>query len=1846
MTIALSSDNRFREQILLKTLGEIRTFLDEIANGTSNYRSLHSLTEQIEHQYHGRYLIELIQNAHDALVDPPAASDQRIEIRIVEDEKPYGALYVANDGRPFTDSNFKSLAKLGQSDKNPEESIGNKGIGFRSVLEITSSPQIYSRKESQSPWFDGFCFQFSPEVKKEFNEPFHRLQHGESNPLCPLGKEDPLVEWSESKLESFRRNCEFHDTGWLQRELQLLSPYLLPVPLTDEQKTPYLADLEKRGFATVIRLPFASEKARLIAEDKALDMDLASILFLAKVGCFTIAVGDDYRKMYRTVSPIEGDREGGRLLELHVETNDGKGKPQTFMLWERLLGGIDDPEGSEKVRAAILASKLPGKWPDIEKAKVVLAVKLSDVTEKGLLNIYLPTTLTSGCGAHFSAPFYGDMSRTDIDFSKPYNALLLNTLAEKTSNIVLNSLAGKEIREGTAIIDLLSPSADVAGNRWWKALTSIWTEKGIDIVEEKICLTDTGWEPLNCASLLSKAESPKVLSDELLRLTAQYSVFIECLSSRENQIKCIYERINIKPFALEEQIANTIENAATHLHASADEGDWNGFWQDVEGILDGKASSLQGKKVLLGTDGQLHASGESSTIFFRPIKLGTDDEILSEDAIDEIPEKLRPFIAFLNDSIIAHTIREKGGYEPTSVNKFLSTDLVKRFGIEQILRVVLLPAIPPLPVSLDSEDGKLCCDILRWGLKLIQSLVARDKGGNLSKLLARFPAPCRGGWYQLSETTFGPGWNLSPDDNTGSDLEVYLNKVATSECRETYNKLLLPPSNHYWGEMSWSFIDLLEDVGVSRGLQPKVIKSSEWKSKFSISGYSKVELPETSPPGFEESCWREYRSQISQRYKPRFSGSFEYLIKDLYTLPGLDRYGEFDEDLRAVFMRVLFAAISSWQLQGKWENLVIKKEGGETHSYDVESPLKFFLMKTAWLVDEQEGSFSFFQPGERWFVPSSTLAGRSFQFSHLNPIPPAMVRILEREHNLPGILESLGMPKFDLEKSTSNTRLLDDHANALVDPDIVIANRDVFLGMVRNAWNQYVPEGNSKLPERMIVRCGTEGLKVVTPSRDNPVYLPDATEALHEGLEFYTKPIVAIESKDAKRLRDTFLQTLGDSVQLASRLTIKPVCDGKAWEGGKTELLNAQGIEWLPPVVLAVFAYAGQQSSGTGTKTFQKASDTLRSARAVWFDTLEIGLWRDDFAVVTIPVGAYWHAQGNLLFAIREGKHNPGLLSDAIAVAVERADLPVYLKFVLGKLASSYEPDQNEISLALREIGVSQDRFLEVQQRWLGNLSWTIRMVRPIIRLLVPGADLATLAGINSEDQLTGYLSSLNLHNFDWADTLEQARCANDFQQIGKFLFKAQGEIAQLDKWNAVLASLDEIPIEISETEEEFSQHMASVRKSFRAVIRQILKDSPAAGRFVDLEDQLFDLSCPEDWTRRFWEIDFQNVMAEMAANFGKIGAKEAVINTITHAQSLTGLKTSLIELGIDTKIDPMEVHAENIASLSSLKDRLQKTAIFWCDKNKISLGMWEPGTNSFREHLRDYLDVYAYLETWDESQCLQILMKLPRDEKHSKFWEAIDAASDMAGVLDALGINDQDLRKVGEIIKNREQEAERAKRMVDVCGFSFENTSDNLVNLWHHLEQTITDDKLAGIDINKQVQLKPQKIKESSHSDRKENKTDRTRGKSPGRMTQAMKNLIGLVGEIHVYRHLQKAFGKDIVGPDCWVSENSKNKFPQNRTDDGFGCDFEVSINSKTHYIEVKATIGEDETFELGSSEIRLAVDLANKSKRVFSIIHVMNALSTQPKILILPNPYSKKYRSMYKIENAAGLKIRYETK
>ncbi|MEK7996193.1 MAG: DUF3883 domain-containing protein [Planctomycetota bacterium] len=106
--------------------------------GLKHLRDKAQTERNLRELYRNRAPYELLQNADDAQASAAA-------FILLRD----GLLFVHN-GKWFTVGNFRSLAD-GWSDKNPDECIGHKGLGFRAVLDITPCPHLI--KADPSDWF-------------------------------------------------------------------------------------------------------------------------------------------------------------------------------------------------------------------------------------------------------------------------------------------------------------------------------------------------------------------------------------------------------------------------------------------------------------------------------------------------------------------------------------------------------------------------------------------------------------------------------------------------------------------------------------------------------------------------------------------------------------------------------------------------------------------------------------------------------------------------------------------------------------------------------------------------------------------------------------------------------------------------------------------------------------------------------------------------------------------------------------------------------------------------------------------------------------------------------------------------------------------------------------------------------------------------------------------------------------------------------------------------------------------------------------------------------------------------------------------------------------------------------------------------------------------------------------------------------------------------------------------------------------------------------------------------------------------------------------------------------------
>src|SRR3954470_16083134 len=121
---------------------ELECIASEVKNGRRD-NILKALDERgraqelVRQQYSGRYPFELLQNANDAAAD----ADRPGRVRFVLTDE---AVIAADNGAGFGEEQIRAICGLGRSSKDPRKSVGYKGLGFKSVGEITDRPQVIS----------------------------------------------------------------------------------------------------------------------------------------------------------------------------------------------------------------------------------------------------------------------------------------------------------------------------------------------------------------------------------------------------------------------------------------------------------------------------------------------------------------------------------------------------------------------------------------------------------------------------------------------------------------------------------------------------------------------------------------------------------------------------------------------------------------------------------------------------------------------------------------------------------------------------------------------------------------------------------------------------------------------------------------------------------------------------------------------------------------------------------------------------------------------------------------------------------------------------------------------------------------------------------------------------------------------------------------------------------------------------------------------------------------------------------------------------------------------------------------------------------------------------------------------------------------------------------------------------------------------------------------------------------------------------------------------------------------------------------------------------------------------
>lgn len=1799
---------------------KVRVFLAEVAEGVSNYRSMHNLTEQVEHQYHGRFLIELIQNSHDAL----GGGGGRIEVRFEQGDGDHGSLLVANDGEPFSRSNFEKISALGQSDKDPQKNIGNKGIGFRSVLELTDSPEIYSRRTPGSTDFDGYCFAFRPSTVSSLVEPMTQLATEQGVPLWAMSGRPLVRHWSDEMLAQYRARVASMGRDWLAQEVRYLSPYLLPVPLR-ETANASIQELEQAGFATVVRLPLKSSAAASKVKEQLAALSPATCLFLWNLRELKIRESASRQRTYcRTVTP---DATGPTRVVL----SDDSSNKREYLLWRTSVRIENAPAA---VKAAVAA--LPGRWPEMHDAEVSIAIRSGVERDAGIFSIYLPTNEVTGSAVHVNAPFYGDINRTSIAFDNAYNRHLVDVAVDLALQAALAHTKDVSLDAGRAVLDLLSPLAkDGPGDKWAEHMCEAVRRARVDIGALSLIPADSGWSPLRSTFQVPALGACRFLKEGLVRQLAGVAFLHRELShDRAKQFELLKEQ-----FFGERSARITTTALATLVAAAAetirrDGGDWNAFWKDVVALLPGAQRDLARCPVLLGVDGELHKVDGGAKVFFLP-RQGTPDalDVESDGSTSEVPTTLRRSVAFLSEKIELYDVGR--GISQNIVRDYLGQGLVTPFRVETIFTDILRRLTPALPVPHGSDEATRCRDIFSWGMRLMRNVVARGRGApETLKLLRDLPAPCLGGWYKLKDTMFGRGWG----DGSGEVLERYLGSLSSSIGQHAYGRLLLPAGETVFAEIGAAAgKDLLLKGGASEFLALHEVTSAEWSS--SLQGSYALNLPSTSPAGFGAKLWQEVVA-ASRHVNLPYVGLHQYRVDTLWSFPGLEEYETLSLSQREQLSSLVLQALPNWATL-KWKSGVVTKIGGYSGRAAFDSPLSLFLRNQSWLA-VQEDALTWNRPQDRWLVPADTLASRAKHYAHLRALPAAVAAQIAARPGLVDELRSLGMRVFNGRDETASTALLEALTSA-VGSDAV-ADSNVLLGQLRDAWEQFRPDGNSVPLEFVAVRSRDRALRRLKPSVDEPVVLPDQG-TLSGVLEDLGMPVLAMQPRAAQRLREWFQSKYVGSVQLASEMSVRPRVAGALWAGNGATPLSDSSLAWLFTPLLVLVS----QGRSVHAAAFKERHETLSSAKVAWVDGLELSVVRPDAQPLAKRVPSLWDAQSGTLLVDVSCRTQLAEMSPALAHALERDDLQISIRLilsVLGKLPEG-EPDIFELLRPLGTIG--DEEIHHVLEHLRGDVGYVVRYARVLARARRPGEDVSDIEAAASEEELTAALQRRGLTVAQCTELFQVARNTNDMFDFGATLAGRWSDFPPLARWNDSLRSFSLSSVSNNAWRSQFDAFLEELTWLGKRVARHALACSGIAdATYAGLCSAFARLGEHQSLAEAAWRVDISDVAPALVQLFaGWLPGTDLQMLSICSTKD--EFTWSLEQAGIDLKVDPDELGRANTALIHADSKRLERIRLAWLLKQSSEV---PPGAEGCVERLAraigDELARNAFVTGWDSQKAFEML-KIAFARSFSAdddFALALAKSSSLEDLRARLGLTQQDLDDSEERLRATREAAARRQNVIQVCGKEFDASESNLKNLWGHVTTEIPDSALSSalpLDLEQTALLE----KPRANAPRAREKPSAT-PKRPRRLAKSVEETIGLAGEIFVFRMLRQRYGEEAVSASAWISENSRYVYESNAVNDGFGCDFAFSVKGRQYRVEVKATQGEGDVFSLGSSEIALAMELAGKTKRrkeTFLIVHVKNALSASPNAVVLPNPYDPGSEGLFRIEEAEA-RVRYRSR
>lgn len=370
---------------------------------------------------------------------------------------------MSNGGQAVTARNLERLSSLADSDKTGVL-VGNKGVGFKAVYQVTDAPEIYSASAERagSVFTDfgvGIALEqhpFEQQVLRAAVEDdvaaFFRDNAGLAQALAGRGIENPVgaVRFKFERVAGFKFP--------LARDAHDLSARL------DELRIP---DGERESIRTLVVLPLRDQRAsddvsraidRLVGGAKAGEPGQAELALLFLAGVSKIVVIDHARGAQWSFSRAI---HAGTPSETTITVTAPAGIERSNRFWllqrDGLAGAAPTVERRRQIVGAALREFGLEAWSDDDPLPVSIALPMPGSEGAGALGppgrfcLGLPTQQATGLPLHADARFFATISRTGLDFALPCNAMLLDVAGELLGELLGILRGSPRIEERRAV---------------------------------------------------------------------------------------------------------------------------------------------------------------------------------------------------------------------------------------------------------------------------------------------------------------------------------------------------------------------------------------------------------------------------------------------------------------------------------------------------------------------------------------------------------------------------------------------------------------------------------------------------------------------------------------------------------------------------------------------------------------------------------------------------------------------------------------------------------------------------------------------------------------------------------------------------------------------------------------------------------------------------------------------------------------------------------------------------------------------------------------------------------------------------------------------------------------------------------------------------------------------------------------------------------------------------------------------------------------------------------------------------------------------------------------------------